>query len=259
MFNRRSLLVFLITVFISLGVSQSVFAGIGLFSASATCSGTDIVVQYTVNYGTTVTITWTGTSSGASGNIVVSTAGTYSYKIPGPGTFSISVGEFGVPMFTLSISCTGQNSDTVSSSGFLKLCDDGRANTNLCDPLAIYPVETDDGVGMVIYRTTRENGGVGEFEIYISAEELANLPDKVDQACTIAASEDGYVVVYLLDTGEIQVNTGPDEENKFFVFRFENFPDEPVVETYFGTDKLPIFPSCGNNTEVGQGVSGMPF
>jgi len=248
MFNRKFLFVFLINVFMLFGVSQTVFAG-GMSITSLTGDCYSITVLYT-STASSIDFVITNLDTGAQLDTVSGLApnGTYTLTFSKPlskgTTVEVKDPNFGVTDTLLISSCSAIS----SSEPLIQMCADGRTNTNLCDPLAIYPVESDDGTGMVIYRIPRDSGDIGEFEVYISAEDLDSLPDKVDKACTIAASDDGYVVVYLLDTGEIQVNTGPDEENKFFVFRYENFPEVPQVETYVGTDKLPTSPSCWDDS-----------
>ncbi|MGJ3237710.1 MAG: hypothetical protein ACFE0Q_03290 [Anaerolineae bacterium] len=139
----------------------------------------------------------------------------------------------------LVVSCEGESS---SSSSFIEQCADGRLNANLCEPLAIYPVISDDGVGLTIYEIPR-GSDVGVFQLYVDAERLSDLPD-TDEVCTIDASADGSVVVYLLPTGEIQVNAGPDDDDKVFVYRFETLSGLPEIETYSASTTPTILPDC---------------
>lgn len=261
MFKHKLFSVFIV-VFILLSLSQTVFAGGYVVNTTASCDGEDIVVAVTANSDVDLGISWTGTSSGSISQYIYNE--TYLHIITGPGTFDIIVYDYNYPTATFNITCATGTSDNITvdikeSSPLIELCDDGRTNKNLCEPIAIYPVESDDGVGMVIYHIPRDSDDVGIFKVYIAAEDLDRLPDEVAEACTIATSADGLVGVYLLPDGAIQVQIGPDEEYKYFVYRYESFPSLPEVETYFGDAALPILPSCWESTEVSLGISSMPF
>lgn len=127
---------------------------------------------------------------------------------------------------------------------FIPMCDDGRLTRTLCEPLAIYPVVSDDGTGIIIYRVVR-GSDIGEFMLNIPAEVFDNLPESVDENCTIDSSEDGEVVVYLLSSGEYQVNVGPDEEGKHFVYIFNTLDAAPTrVETFISGLSPQILAPC---------------
>lgn len=123
-------------------------------------------------------------------------------------------------------------------------CTDGRLTYTLCQPLVIYPVESDDGVGMTIYLVSR-GSDVGQFMLYIPAETFEALPDEIPANCTIDSSEDGRVVVYRLTSGEYQVSVGPDEEGKVFAYIFTDLTSAPVrIDTVIPGLKPEILPSC---------------
>jgi hypothetical protein len=123
-------------------------------------------------------------------------------------------------------------------------CPDGRLNTTLCEPLAIYPVDSEDGVGITIYKVSR-GSDIGEFMLYVPAEVFDSLPDEVAENCTIASSENGEVVVYLLSSGQYQINIGPDEEGKVFAFIFDDWRSAPVrMDSYISSMTPEILPAC---------------
>lgn len=131
--------------------------------------------------------------------------------------------------------------DTVTA---IKQCNDGRLNIYMCEPLAIYAVDYDGEDGMVSYFIYWGND-FGHFAFEITPEELAALPTDVEEVCVIASSANGLAVAYLLPSGEIQVNAGPDNEGKVFIYRFSEFPSIPDVDTYMGTGTaLPTAPPC---------------
>lgn len=125
------------------------------------------------------------------------------------------------------------------------LCADGRLTYTLCDPLVVYNVVSSDGVGLIMYTSSRDNAGLGEFKLEIPAETFASLPANPDVNCTIASSDDGTVVVYLLSTGEIQINTGPDGEGKVFSYIFADLVTPPTSINSFISEGTPeILASC---------------
>lgn len=123
-------------------------------------------------------------------------------------------------------------------------CTDGRLTYTLCQPLVVYPVISDDGVGMTIYLVSR-GSDVGQFMLYIPAETFEALPDQVPANCTIDSSEDGRVVVYRLTSGEYQVSVGPDEEGKVFAYIFTDLTSAPVrIDSVISGLKPEILPAC---------------
>ena len=141
--------------------------------------------------------------------------------------------------YELSATASYTVSGCSSSDGesYTEMCADGRSNTNLCEPIAIYPIETDDGVGITIW-DTRRTGSRGQL-LYIAAEELDNLPQT---NCELGQSADGYVTMISLN-GHIVIIAGPDDENKTFIFFFEDFPGTPVTDTAFGQIVFDL-PAC---------------
>lgn len=124
-------------------------------------------------------------------------------------------------------------------------CADGRLTFTLCQPLVIYPVVSEDGIGLTMYLVARDSEGAGEFMLYIPAETFDDLPDQVAENCTIDSSENGQVVAYLLNSGQYQVNVGPDEEGKVFAYIFNDLASPPVkIDTYIGGQPPDILSSC---------------
>lgn len=124
-------------------------------------------------------------------------------------------------------------------------CVDGRLTYTLCQPLVVYPVRSDDGVGLTMYLVPRDTEGIGEFKLYIPAETLDALPDQVAANCTIDSSEDGQVVAYLLASGQYQISAGPDEEGKVFDYIFNDLSSSPTtINTYISGQVPDVLPSC---------------
>jgi LysM repeat protein len=80
------------------------------------------------------------------------------------------------------------------------------------------------------------------FGFFVSAPQLASLPrTQPHPTLRVAQSQDGFAVLYWLDSNEYQINAGPDFEGKTFVFRFAIFPNQtPIVETFFGGVRIPL-------------------
>jgi hypothetical protein len=113
-----------------------------------------------------------------------------------------------------------------------------------CDRLAVYPLVSDTGVGLTIYTLSRGSND-GHFALYLPEEQFESLPETVAANCTIAHSEDETVVVYLLTSGQIQINVGPDDEGKVFVYIFDDLLSAPTrTDTYMAGQRPQILPSC---------------
>lgn len=135
--------------------------------------------------------------------------------------------------------------DTQEEDDGLPECGDGRVTYTLCQPLAVFPMNTEDGIGWSIYMVSR-GSDEGQFMLYIPAATFDSLPDEVPANCTIAHSESGEVVVYLLTSGQYQINIGPDEEGKVFAYIFDDLNSAPVRIDTMVSGMLPeILPACG--------------
>ena len=146
---------------------------------------------------------------------------------------------------TINVDCSDNAGFAIAanSGDYVPPCEDGRTTSNLCEPLAIYSLISDDGIGMIIYSTPR-GVNVGTFALYIAAEDFDALPADIETSCVIAASDDNRVVAYLLPTGEIEVNHGPDEDGRVFIYRYTGFPSLPVIDATVSETALPAGPSC---------------
>lgn len=125
--------------------------------------------------------------------------------------------------------CTA--TDNASPLGGAPQCQDARINKYNCEPVAIYPVKTDAGYDLVVYKILPD--GQGQFSFSVSAADLAALPSHPDAPVLVAADPNGFASLYWLPSNEYQIVAGPDAEGKMFKFIFRNFPgEEPRLETY---------------------------
>ena len=121
---------------------------------------------------------------------------------------------------------------------YIQLCDDGRTNINQCEPIAIYPMQSDDGMGMTIWNARRD-GQTAQL-LYVSAEDMANLPET---RCLIGVSTDGFVQAAWLGDSMV-IFAGADDDNKTFIYFYDDgFPGLPRVDTTFGRVEVSL-PAC---------------
>ncbi len=104
--------------------------------------------------------------------------------------------------------------------------------------VAVYNATDDNGEpALHIYDINDEGDGTLALEITqdIIAPYIDNPPSENTE---LLASENGKVTLYILDTGELQINSGPDDEGKIHVLIFDGIPptniygyviDPPVV------------------------------
>lgn len=145
--------------------------------------------------------------------------------------------------FEITVSCDGDEPEITPVSSVIVGCNDGRLNQTACEPIGIYSIISDDGIGLDVWSVDSETS-IGSPSVYVSAEELAAAQATgTTSRCTIATSTDGRTGVYLLAGGEIEVIHGPDFENKFFVFTFAEYPSLPTMSTYVGLG-LPSASAC---------------
>lgn len=119
-------------------------------------------------------------------------------------------------------------------------CADGRLNTNLCEPVAIYPIFTSDAdvPGLSIWGTRVDridNNPGGEFLFFVPGAELQDLPDNPEESILIEESDDGFARLYKLPDGQFLVQAGPDFEGKVFNFYFDDLAsgNVPTITTFF--------------------------
>lgn len=89
---------------------------------------------------------------------------------------------------------------------------DGRENN---DPGAEAVVYTPDGGGIQVYEINDESDGTLAVYVPTNTIEQSSVPDVNTEVST---SADGNIAVYRLETGEWQVNVGPDAEGKTKVY-----------------------------------------
>lgn len=160
-------------------------------------------------------------------------------------TIQVTVGQESLDSDQITVSCddepiapeTSQLTEIVEDR-FIQLCDDGRTNINQCEPIAIYPIQSDDGIGMAIWNARRD-GQTAQL-LYVSAEDMANLPES---RCLIGVSNDGFVqAVWLGDS--MVIFAGADDDNKTFIYFYDDaFPSLPRVDTTFGRVEVDL-PAC---------------
>lgn len=104
------------------------------------------------------------------------------------------------------------------------------------DPL---PITTDPALPITIHAPTIEEvaageqymdiwqldeNGIGQPALYVSAEEINDLPDHPSENTLIDSTSDGFIRVYKLTTGEFQINIGPLPDGKIHVIIFDQIP-----------------------------------
>lgn len=73
------------------------------------------------------------------------------------------------------------------------------------------------------------NNGAGTFAFQITQDDIAPYVGNPPTSNTeILASASGKVVFYVLDTGEFQINIGPDENGEVFVMIFDAIPPDGI-------------------------------
>ena len=239
MFSKRALMgviVLLLAALVVMPVYAGLVGGIVITSFSGDCDS--------------ATVSWTSPFAFVRVTIINKTTGATlvpQFETTPSGTYSAGFSpalENGT-IVEVSVTVEGGASATYTVDGcssveierYTEMCGDGRANVNLCEPIAIYPIETDDGTGITIW-DTRRTGSRGQL-VYLAAEELASLPDF---NCILSTSGDGYVTVISFND-DIVIIAGPDDENKTFIFYFEEFPGTPATDTLFGRIELDL-PAC---------------
>jgi hypothetical protein len=144
----------------------------------------------------------------------------------------ITVSSF-MTVSTAPEACTGETETNTGDPAQPPRCADGRLNYNDCEPLAIYPVNDEGSYGVQVYIVEAEDKGMGRFGFFVFSADLDALPDNPETPILVAESEDGFVRLFKLPSGELQFVGGPDYEGKYFVFRFTDFPTTyPQVSTF---------------------------
>ncbi len=104
---------------------------------------------------------------------------------------------------TFTGSCDGLPTIGASAPGVF----DGRINRHhIAAPVAIYPVNYGDGMGLHLYRI--DESGEGMLALTVSPEAISAVPAQPAENTLIASTPDGSIALYRLTTGEYQVNAG---------------------------------------------------
>lgn len=84
-----------------------------------------------------------------------------------------------------------------------------------------------DGLGINLYGINSD--GDGYYVFSITEDDVAAYADNPPAVNTlIKQSDDGYFSLYVLTTGEFQINIGPDEEGKTYVIIFDGLSPNNV-------------------------------
>lgn len=251
--TRKAILLALAALLIGLGLFQPVQhaqAGcpeVTLTITNLTVTTSQATVTYNVVGSSTYTIDFTATDqssgytstvgSGSETGVTATTGRVFSFAL---NPAQVAVGEgvevtveetFGCDSTSATANATGPTT-TSTPLTTPAACDDGRINYNHCDKIAMYAMSDEGGFGLDVLIV--DHLIVPRGAIFVSAAELDALPDNPARNILIATSPDGLVRFYKLAGGEYQVNYGPDEDNKVFVFRWTGLPPAayPNVTTY---------------------------
>lgn len=99
---------------------------------------------------------------------------------------------------------------------------------------AVYTKGTPTGCLLEIYSI--EPNGSGRRQLRLTERDLARFPAKA-QNYLIATGRDKRFALYRLASGELQVNAGPDPENKVYVTIIRDCPASEVREEVFVTGR----------------------
>lgn len=102
------------------------------------------------------------------------------------------------------------------------------ANAVTAPDVVVYTMLTEDGLTLNVWNT---NANIGGPIFVVTPQMIAEVPAMPSENSQIASSADGYYRFFRLNTGELQLNTGPDFEGKIFVTIFDSSGAQ-VVRTY---------------------------
>ena len=107
-------------------------------------------------------------------------------------------------------------------------------SVNCFGPYQLYTDPDDDGECFIDIWIIEEGQGVQALTV--SAEDLAELPEAEDIEEGYVLIDDaynGYLTLYKLQTGEFQLNVGPDVEGKVHFITWTGCPAEETYESTF--------------------------
>jgi hypothetical protein len=103
----------------------------------------------------------------------------------------------------------------------------------------IFNAEDDNG-DPILHVYEINDAGDGEFSFAITQADLAPFIDNPPANNTeIKSSASGKVTLYVLDTGEFQINIGPDEEGNVYVTIFTGLPPTNIYSYTFNVYDIP--------------------
>lgn len=115
--------------------------------------------------------------------------------------------------------------------------DDPIQPINCYGKFSVFAIPRKDVPGYDIQILTLDKRGNGREVIYVTAEELAELPEHPEEHMLIAQWKD--IALYKLTYGDYQVNVGPDEYNAVHVLIFRKGDAFRLVETGFQAGPRP--------------------
>ena len=155
MFSKRALMGVIVLALVVL-VAMPIYAGggINITSFSGDCDSATVV--YTSG-GAFVRIEILNKTTGTTlvPQFETAPSGSYTASFPSQANGDIIVVNVTVEGGDSADYTVSGCSEGGDSEPYTQMCADGRANTNLCEPIAIYPIETDDGIGITIWDARR--------------------------------------------------------------------------------------------------------
>jgi hypothetical protein len=239
--NRMSMLLSVIVILMI--TAAPAFAGGSPITASCAAGTHFLVVTYALasssnaislelksGSGSPATIS----ASGASGTIQTTWTGAnlniqFNYEVRVPQIFPVIPGvQFTImspQVATATVSCSASVAPPTSpvvNYGTLPPAvpsfSDGRLTNRHGDQIAVFSTVEDGKIGLQVWLV--DGLTVPAFALDISAGDIEEAQAQEGVTVLMGESEDRLVRVFKLDSGEIQINYGPDSEGKLFVYRF---------------------------------------
>lgn len=106
-------------------------------------------------------------------------------------------------------------------------------SVNCWGPYQLYTDPDDDGQCFIDVWLIENGQGVDSLTV--TAEDIADLPEPedIDGYILVDDAHNGYISLYKLQTGEFQLNVGPDAESKVHVITWTGCPADDVHESTF--------------------------